>query len=425
MFYAIVDCDNCYVSCERVFHPELKNKPVVVLSNNDGCVVARSKEAKQLGVKAGTPFFQLERLFPKQEIAVFSSNYELYGDMTARVMSIIRRHTDYFFRYSIDEAFCHLNEMRFSELKAWGERLHKEVERGTGIPVSIGIARTKTLAKAATWFAKHYAGYRHCCVIDTEEKREKALRVLPIDEVWGIGRRYAKKLQAMNLKTAADLTSYSEGWVQSMFNINMQRTWNELRGIDSVPDEKMTAKKSICVSRSLAEMTNDLNALRPHIANYAARCAEKLRRQQTAASVVSVFLYTNPFREDLQQTFDTREITLLTPTSDTARIVSAAKECLRKAFKHGYYYKKVGVVVTGIVAQNSLQTNFVDYDAAHFSKIKRLNQVVDKMNKLYGRETVTLAAQQYPKKQSFADAIRHEYRSKNPTTRWSDIIILK
>ena len=186
--FAIVDCDNCFVSCERVFRPDLNGKPVVVLSNNDGCVVALSNEAKKLGIKAETPYFQLKDLFPGQEIAVFSSNYELYLDMTDRVMSLVRKEVPEFYRYSIDEGFCDLSGMEHFDLKAWGEQLHKTIKHNTGMPVSIGIGPTKTLAKMASHYAKHYPGYKHCCVIDTDEKRIKALKLYPIDEVWGIGR---------------------------------------------------------------------------------------------------------------------------------------------------------------------------------------------------------------------------------------------
>ena len=195
--YGIIDCDNCYVSCERVFRPDLKDKPIVVLSNNDGCVVARSNEAKKMGIKAGTPYFQLAEQFPNQKIVVFSSNYELYGELTSRVVSIISKEAPAYFRYSIDECFVYLPDpddktvncpLSIVNYKEWGEELHKKIRRNVGIPVSIGLAPNKTLAKMASHFAKKYQGYRHCCMIDTDEKRIKALKLYPIDEVWGIGR---------------------------------------------------------------------------------------------------------------------------------------------------------------------------------------------------------------------------------------------
>lgn len=228
-YFAVVDCDNCYVSCERVFRPDLNGKPVVVLSNNDGCVVARSNEAKKMGIKAGTPYFKLAQQFPDQKIAVFSSNYELYGDLTARVMTIIAQQSPEYFRYSIDEAFVVLKGMENVGLKKWGEELHKTIKQGVGIPVSIGIAPTKTLAKMASHFAKHYAGYNHCCLIDDETKRKKALKLYPIDEVWGIGRRYATKLDNMGIKTAWDFAEMSRESINATFNnVVVLRTWRNL-----------------------------------------------------------------------------------------------------------------------------------------------------------------------------------------------------
>ena len=300
--YGIIDCDNCYVSCERVFRPDLNGKPVVVLSNNDGCVVARSNEAKAMGIKAGTPYFQLAEQFPNQKIAVFSSNYELYGELTGRVVSIIRQEAPAYFRYSIDECFVYLDGMEHLDLKLWGENLHKKIKQYVGIPVSIGLAPNKTLAKMASHFAKKYQGYRHCCMIDSDEKRIKALKIYPIDDVWGIGRRYSAKLQALGVNTAYDFAQHHKDWVRLTFNnINIVRTWQELNGEDVVPNEELAKKKSICTSRSFNGMIGDIETLRTHVSNYAARCAEKLRMQNTVASIVGVFLNTNAFREDLPQ----------------------------------------------------------------------------------------------------------------------------
>ena len=300
--YGIIDCDNCYVSCERVFRPDLNGKPVVVLSNNDGCVVARSNEAKALGIKAGIPYFQLAQQFPDNKIAVFSSNYELYGELTDRVVSIIRQEAPAYFRYSIDECFVYLDGMEEVDLKKWGEDLHKKIKQYVGMPVSIGLAPNKTLAKMASHFAKKYQGYRHCCMIDNDEKRIKALKLYPIEDVWGIGRRYAAKLEAQGVKTAYDFAQHHKDWVRLTFNnINIVRTWQELNGEDVVPNEELTKKKSICTSRSFNGMISDYDSLRTQVSNYAARCAEKLRAQNTVASIVGVFVSSNPFREDLLQ----------------------------------------------------------------------------------------------------------------------------
>lgn len=430
--YGIIDCDNCYVSCERVFRPDLKDKPVVVLSNNDGCVVARSNEAKKMGIKAGTPYFQLAEQFPNQKIVVFSSNYELYGELTSRVVSIIRKEAPAYFRYSIDECFVYLDGMEKIDLKAWGEELHKKIKRNVGMPVSIGLAPNKTLAKMASHFAKKYQGYRHCCMIDSDEKRIKALKLYPIDEVWGIGRRYAARLEALGVKTAYDFAEHNQTWVKATFNnIVIERTWRELNGEDCVPNEEMAKKKSICTSRSFNGMITDLDGLRTHVSNYAARCAEKLRQQGTVASIVGVFLNTNAFREDLPQYWNFQEMRLVTPSSSTITIVKAANEVLQKLYRQGYHYKKAGVIVMGIGPNSPIQQDLFDINAEQFEKMKRLDAVIDRINKVNGTETIVLGSQQYTQKDGkgkanvFANAIKHDYKSKNPTTRWSDIIVLK
>ncbi len=430
--YGIIDCDNCYVSCERVFRPDLNGKPVVVLSNNDGCVVARSNEAKRMGIKAGVPFYQLEQQFPDNKIAVFSSNYELYGELTGRVVDIIRNEAPAYFRYSIDECFVYLHGMESHDLKQWGENLHKKVRQYVGMPVSVGLAPTKTLAKMASHFAKKYKGYRHCCMIDNGEKRLKALRLYPIEDVWGIGRRYASKLQNMGICTAYDFSCHSGDWVRCTFNnIVIYRTWQELNGIDCVPNEEMASKKSICTSRSFNGMVGDLETLRTHVANYASRCAEKLRRQHTVASVVGVFINTNPFREDLMQYWNFQETRLTMATDSTIKIVQAATKVLKSIYREGYRYKKAGVIVMGIGPNSAIQADLFDFNAEQFEKMKRLDAVVDRINRVNGSETIVLGCQQYTQKGGigkadvFANAIKHDFRSKNPTTRWSDIITLK
>ncbi len=430
--YGIVDCDNCYVSCERVFRPDLNGKPVVVLSNNDGCVVARSNEAKKLGIKAGTPYFKLAQDFPDQKIAVFSSNYELYGELTARVVDIIRQEAPQYFRYSIDECFVYLDGMDRVDIKLWGENLHNRIKKSVGIPVSIGLAPTKTLAKMASHFAKKYPGYRHCCLIDTDEKRKKALKLYPVEDIWGIGRRYAAKLQSLGVTTAYDFANMSKEALNATFNnVVIYRTWADLNGIDAVPNEAMAKKKSICTSRSFNGMISDLDTLKVHVANYAARCAEKLRKQDTVASIVGVFLNTNYFRDDLPQYFQFKEMNLPTATNSTSTIVKAANEVLNDVFRPGYQYKKAGVIVMGIGATSPIQLNLFDINAEQFQKMKALDAVVDRLNKVNGTETVVLAAQQYRQKgengkaEVFANAIKHDFKSKNPTTRWSDIIRLK
>ena len=414
--YGIVDCDNCYVSCERVFRPDLNGKPVVVLSNNDGCVVARSNEAKLMGIKAGMPYYQLAEQFPNQDIAVFSSNYELYGELTGRMVEIIRKESPAYFRYSIDECFVYFNGTGELDLKGWGEKLHKKIKRSVGMPTSIGIAPNKTLAKMAGHFAKKHQGYHHCCLIDNDEKRVKALKIFPISEVWGIGRRYATRLQAMGVQTAFDFAERNLSWVRATFkNIVIE----------------LAKKKSICMSRSFNDMITDLDGLRTHVSNFAARCAEKLRQQGTVASIVGVFLHTNAFREDLPQYWNFQEMRLITPTNSSIAIVKAANNVLRKVYRQDYHYKKAGVIVMGIAPNTPIQQDFFDITAEQIEKMRRLDAIVDRLNKVNGTEFIVLGSQQYTSKScegkaySFTNAIKHDFRSKNPTTRWKDIITLK
>jgi len=432
-YWALVDVDNCYVSCERSFRPDLNGKAVVVLSNNDGCVVARSNEAKAMGITDGTPYFKIAELFPGKEIYAFSSNYELYADMTRRLMNIIRNNCPEFHRYSIDEGFCVLDGMSHMDLKAWGEDLHKKILRGLGMPVSIGIARTKTLAKVASKFAKHYPGYHHCCMIDNDEKRKKALSLFPIGDVWGIGRRWAEKLTSINITTALAFAQLGRSYVRTAFNVVAERTWAELNGIDCIPidDMDMVTKKSICTSRSFPCMLSSAADIRTHIANYAARCAQKLRRQGSVASVVGVFIDTNHFRDDLPQYGMFRTVHLLTPTNSTQTIVQSALLCLKRAFIQGYQYKRAGVLLMELTSASAIQTNYIDFNPEKYKKLQKIDAAVDKINKINGTETVVLGSQQYTAKNGkgkaghFADAIKHDHKSPNYTTRWSDILEVK
>ena len=326
----------------------------------------------------------------------------------------------------------YLDGLEHIDLKQWGENLYKRVRKSVGVPVSIGLAPNKTLAKMASHFAKKYPGYRHCCLVDSDEKRKKALKLYPIGEVWGIGRRYAAKLEAQGVKTAWDFALWPRDRVVSTFhNVVILRTWAELNGEDRVPNEAMAKKQSICTSRSFNGMVKDLETLKIHVSNYAARCAEKLRRQNTVASIVGVFVNTNCFREDLPQYWKFEEVTLPTASNSAVTMVKASNELLTKIYKPGYSYKKAGVIVMGISPDSPIQLNLFDINAERFEKLKSLDAVIDRINRLHGTETVILGAQQYPQRNAegktevFANAIKHDFRSKNPTTRWSDIIKLK
>lgn len=430
MLYAICDCDNCFVSCERVFRPDLEGKAVVVLSNNDGCVVARSSEAKKLGVKMGMPYYQMRQMYGESQVIAFSSNYELYADMTARVMSLLRKAAPSFFRYSIDEAFCVLPDMAMDEAKRWGEAQAAWIRKATGMPLSIGIARNKTLAKLAVSFAKKYPGYNKCCVIDGEEKREKALRLTNIGDVWGIGRRIERKMLDQRISSAWDFSVMPSEWVETRYNVAVLRTWRELNGMDCIPDEEMAARKSITVSRSFEHPVSDYRLLATHVANFAARCAEKLRRQESVAAIVGVYIVTNRFRKDVAQYGNTLDYRLSTPSSSSLDIVAGAQQALKLIYRSGYSYKKAGVILMGVSKNDIYQPDLFEFSPERNEKRRKLDCILDEINHSQGRDTVILGSQQYThergkgKASAFKDIIRHEYRSGSPTTNWDDLIEL-
>lgn len=432
MMYAVVDCDNCFVSCERVFQPELLGKPVVVLSNNDGCVVARSNEAKALGIKMGVPIYQIKDLCTQHDVQIRSSNYILYADMSNRVMSILRDEVGpgRLEQYSIDEAFLSI-ELAF-DYRKWGEALVKKIGMWTGMPVSIGMAPTRTLAKAAVWFAKKWKGYNKVCIIENEEQREKALKSLPIEEVWGIGWRGKSKCDYYGIKNGLDFTEKSESWVRKLFTITGVRTWRELKGQSSIESVLTGDKQTICTSRSFDGMEQDKGKLEMYISNYAAHCAQKVRAQKSVCSMVTVFLQTNHFREDLPQHDAGLTVTLLTPASSTNEIVKAALRAFRACYKVGFQYKRAGVIVSGIIKSTSIQQNLFDeLTPEQRQKFNKLSEVMDTINRRMGNDTMILGVQQFPKDEktgeqlNFRDLIRHDHRSKCYTTDINELIEVK
>lgn len=302
--FGLVDCNNFYASCERVFNPYWNGKPVVVLSNNDGCVIARSNEVKKLGIKMGIPAYQIKTEIEQYGIGVFSSNYSLYGDMSNRVMTILSSFVENMEIYSIDEAFLDLTGFEYFDLKEYGQKIVNTTTKGTGIPVSLGIAPTKTLAKVANKFAKKIPGYKGVCIIDSDDKRIKALKLTEIADIWGIGRKHCKLLTQYNVKTAYDFTQLPVGWVRQKMTITGERMWKELNGISCIDMEYAPpAKKTICTSRAFGQTVTDLEELKESVSSYAAICAEKLRKQKSCALSLMVFIHTNNFRENLPQYF--------------------------------------------------------------------------------------------------------------------------
>lgn len=416
--YALVDCNNFFVSCERVFRPELEGRPVVVLSNNDGCVVSRSNESKAMGIKMGTPFYQIRHFADKGRLFACSSNYALYGDLSARVMSILADAVPKIEIYSIDEAYLHLDGIRPDDIPGLCRDIVAKVRRWVGVPVSIGVAPTKTLAKMASHFAKKYKGYRGVCMMDSEQKRCKALELTDIADVWGVGRRNAPKLAAMGIKTAADFVARPKEWVRKHMNLPGVRTWEELQGRACLEEDRTDHRKSICTSRSFADMIDDCSELELRISDFAAVCASKLREDGTAAYDVTTFMYTNRFREDLDQYFPSATVRLEVPANSTPEIVGAALKAFRTIFREGYKYKKAGVIVSDIVSSDAIQTALFDFDEALRRKQDRLSQVMDAVN-TPGTSLLRLATQ---RPGHYADGIRSEYRSPLYTTSLDDII---
>ena len=395
--WGLVDCDSFFCSCERVFRPELNGRPVVVLSNNDGCCVAISREAKKIGVKMGLPYYQMLQQFPDSGITAFSSNYKLYADMSARVMATLREEVPLLYQYSIDECFLDLHGMSKYNLKEFGEKLSEKVLKWTGIPVTLGIAPTKTLAKVATRFGKNYKGYHKCCVISNEEQREKALKLLDVEDVWGIGRRIAKRLNYAGINTAYEFSRKSRGWVKNKFHVPGERTWLELNGYDVIAVDEMDSKnkQSIVTSRSFPNMLTDFDEISPHVANYASRCALKLRRQNTVCSMVTVFLQSNFFREDLPQYSNSASFIFTTPTNSTIEIVRAAEKVLNKIFINGIQYKRGGVMVSNISSAKAIQPDLFEYDPILSMKHRSISAVIDRINARLGMDSIILASQQY------------------------------
>ncbi len=412
--YALVDCNNFFVSCERAFQPELEGKPVVVLSNNDGCVVARSNESKAMGIKMGTPFFQVRNLSDSGKLIVKSSNYVLYGDLSRRVMSILREAAPRLEVYSIDEAFMDLEGVQPEQYRPMCLALVRKIRLWTGIPVSIGIAPTKTLAKVANHFAKRYPGYRGVCTIDNDEKREKALSLSPVGDIWGIGRRVAPKLEAMGIRTALDFARMPREWVKGKLGVMGERTWMELCGQEAVEREEWEARKTICTSRSFADPIPDLDELSLRVSDFAAICARKLRKEHTAAGRVTVFMYTNRFREDLPQYFPAISVPMDVPANNNQEIVGAALRGLKAIFKEGYGYKKAGVIVDDIIPESQIQGSLFDDNTEMRERENVISELMDRFN-TSDRSLLRLASQ---RPGHYAEGIRRDHCSKLFSTSW-------
>lgn len=417
--FALIDCNNFYVSCERVFDPALEHRPVVVLSNNDGCVVARSDEAKELGIQMGTPFFKCRDLIRKHRGRVFSSNYSLYADMSQRIMQTLEQFTPDLELYSIDEAFLQLKAGNSFALEQLGRRIANTVRRHTGIPISIGIGPTKTLAKVANKIAKRSASG----VLDITDHpaTDILLESIPCEDVWGIGHRYGKLLKRNGTSTARNLKYADDAWVRKKMTIVGLRTVWELRGISCISLETaVPSKKGICSSRSFGRPVETMDELSEALTDYTARAAEKLRKQHCIASILQVYLGTNRFNPEPQYR---THITCKLPeaTAYTPELVRYAVLCLKKIHRPGYRYKKVAVFLSGIQPQKYFQSNLFLNTRNNFSKKRRFMKAVDSINAKWGRNTVRFAAAGIEKPWR----MRRQYTSPHYTTRWSDLPIVK
>jgi DNA polymerase V len=443
-----------------VFRPDLTGKPVVVLSNNDGCVIARSEEAKALGYKMGDPFYQVKEKLEAEGVAIFSSNYTLYGSLSNRVMSMLSHYSPRIDQYSIDESFFEadesmakvffrehaedhptlfnkitideLSEKPDSLLHRYGSKISADVLRAVGIPISVGIAETKTLAKIGSKFAKKYKGFQGCCLIDTDERRHKALSLFPVEDVWGIGRQIARKLDYMGIRTAAQFADKKESWVRSHFNITTLRTWKELNGESCISIEELPQKKSICTSRSFAnEGITDKNVIEEAVANFAVRCTEKLRRQGSVCQGITVFAWTSRFNEHVPEYTIHDSLTLPIATNAQEEIVGAALSILRAKYPKpmadsrpdrsdmSFHFKKAGVILWQISPDHPRQQDL--FDPIDRSKQKKLMEAIDAINRKNGYGTIRQAIQGTDCRFD----LKREYMSKQFTTNIHDILKVK
>lgn len=419
--FALVDVNNFYVSCERVFQPHLENKPVVVLSNNDGCAVARSNEVKALGVQMGTPWFKLQQLAEEHGILAFSSNYTLYGDMSNRFVSVLRSFSPDLEVYSIDECFIRVESVLrlHDSANALGRAIRHKVKQWVGLPVCVGFGPSKTLAKFANHLAKKHPEFDGVCDLHAmpRAERERWMSRVPVSEVWGVGRRLADRLGALGVESVLDLRNCAPRAIRAEFGIVLERSCRELRGISCLSLEEVApAKQQIMVSRSFGHAVADLNELEQALASYVGRAAEKLRKQHSMAATLLVFIHTNPFREDLPQHNASIPVSLDHPSDDSRVLTRAALFGLKKLFTPGYAYKKAGILLTNLVPRGAQQRSLFN-DADRNPKALAVMTALDEINSRFGRDTLKTAACGTEGTWS----MKTERRSARFTTRWSDL----
>lgn len=413
--FALIDCNNFYASCERLFRPDLYNKPLVVLSNNDGCVIARSNEAKMVGIKMGEPYFKIKSLCTQYKVAVFSSNYALYHDMSQRVMSIIEEAWPQVEIYSIDEAFIDLYSMPSTQHLLFCQDLQKYILKATGIPTSIGIGPTKTLAK----IANHLCKKELKIPVFNINNQQHWLKRVAVGEVWGVGRKWQRKLVERGIHNAYDLANADPQHIKKNYNVVLMRTALELQGIICAQLQPPEPRQSILSSRSFGEMQTELAPLTQAISSHCTRVAEKLRKQKQLAYHLAVFVRSNRFRQDLAQYTNSMEVHLIQPTDDSSVLIHHAKQALGKIYKPGFHYKKVGVYLGELIPKGSQQLDLFNQPSEEYlTKREQLMEVFDAINQKYGRHTIKIAAEGYNKSWS----MRMELKSPAYTTSWKELV---
>jgi DNA polymerase V len=421
--FALVDCNNFYSSCERLFRPDLNGKPVVVLSNNDGCIVARSNEAKALGIPMGEPLFKVKHLIARHNIHVFSSNYALYGDLSHRVMDVLRQMEPDVAVYSIDEAFISLPVTKVWDRVKYAAALRERVRKQVGIPVSIGIATTKTLAKIANRVAKKEAKFNGVCDLAGNSQIDQVLEKTEVNDVWGIGRRSTEKLNNRGIYTALDLKRANEAWVRKQLTVVGARTAMELNGISCISLENAPAcPKSIITSRSFGHFVTDIEDLREAVISYVSRAGEKLRKQGVEADTLNIFITTGPFDEKASYS-NNQTITLHRPTSSTPELITAAMQCLKSLYRSGYRYRKAGVMLAGIVKQGySRQQDLFSFSRPTVKEDKLLMIALDRINGKWGRSAI-----QYGMTTAEDKPWSMQQTRKSPayTTNWLELPVVK
>jgi DNA polymerase V len=391
---ALVDCNNFYASCERVFKPSLNGHPVVVLSNNDGCVIARSEEAKTLGIEMGAPAFMIEHFLATNNVSVFSSNYTLYGDLSDRVMFTLSSFADKVELYSIDEAFLDLTSFTYTNLTGYARQIKETITRNIGIPVSIGIAPTKTLAKMANRYIKKVNKDFGVYCLDTPNKIKEVLEFTLVGDIWGIGPQHKKKLLSNNIKTAFDLTKISADWMRKNMTVVGERLLNELKGISCIDWEELPPpKKAICTARSFGKLLSSKKDVGEAVANYAANCASKLRMQKSCTGLLHIFLQTNIHRKEDKQYFRSINVVLPEQTNSSNVLIEYAMKGFDIIYKEGFNFKKAGILVLDLIPENSFQHNLFESE----NKVRNIKimKSLDGINKYFGKDLIKFATQGY------------------------------